>query len=74
MSDAQNTVTETPEVVVPVADAPATEATTTEAAATTEAPAATETPAAPTTTAEATKEITPATDGILGYKGPGLVK
>ena len=72
MSDAQNTVTETPEVVAPV-DAPATEATTTEAVATTEAPAATETPAAPAAT-EAAKEITPATDGILGYKGPGLVK
>lgn len=57
--------TETPAEV-----APATEATEAAAAETTEAAAA----AAEAPKEEAKEEVTPATDGTLGYKGPGLVK
>lgn len=86
MSEVQKPVEETP-VAVPTAEpveAPAaTEAAATEAPAA-EAPKETPvengeaTPAAAETT-EATaeqpkEEITPATEGVLGHKGPGLVK
>ncbi|RAO65535.1 uncharacterized protein BHQ10_001547 [Talaromyces amestolkiae] len=57
-----------PVAEVPAEAAPATEATEAPAAETTEA-AAVEAPKE-----EAKEEVTPATDGTLGYKGPGLVK
>lgn len=86
MSEVQNTVeetpvavaaTEAPVVVVPEAAAAAAPQET--AAETTDAAAPTTTAEAPTEAAteqpkEEAKEITPATDGVLGHKGPGLVK
>jgi hypothetical protein len=78
MSDVQKTVEETPAVVsatepvvTPAVVAPATDAT--------EVVDATETTATPavenTEVAEPVKEeIKPASEGILGYKAPGLVK
>jgi hypothetical protein len=77
MSDVQKTVEETPAVVpateavvaTPVVDA--TEAKETEVAETTETTPAVE----DTEAAEPVKEeIKPASEGILGYKAPGLVK
>lgn len=74
--------TEAPVVVVPeaaAAAAPAETAPQETAAETTDAAAPTTTAEAPTEAAteqpkEEAKEITPATDGVLGHKGPGLVK
>ncbi|KUL91492.1 hypothetical protein ZTR_01609 [Talaromyces verruculosus] len=62
-----------PAVTEPAAEAPAEAAPATEA---TEAPAAeaTEAAAVEAPKEEAKEEVTPATDGTLGYKGPGLVK
>lgn len=78
MSDVQKPVEETPAVV------PATETTvetpavepTVEAPKETEAAETTATPAVENTeAAEPVKEeVKPATDGVLGYKAPGLVK
>jgi hypothetical protein len=60
-----------PAVTEPAAEAPAEAA----AEATEAAPAAETTEAAAVEAAEEAKEeVTPATDGTLGYKGPGLVK
>jgi hypothetical protein len=86
MSDTQKPVEETP-VAAPVTDAPAaTETPATEAPK--ETPAAAESSeAAPATeetkkeeeqpkeeAKEEPKEVTPASEGVLGYKAPGLVK
>ncbi|KAL2853753.1 Pleckstrin homology domain-containing protein [Aspergillus pseudoustus] len=90
MSETQKPVEETPVVApaaaietpaAPAAEAAATETPAAEAPAA-EAPkeAAAETPAAATeetkadTPAEEAKEVTPASEGTLGYKAPGLVK
>jgi hypothetical protein len=85
MSEVQKPVEETPvapevsvtEPVVPATEA-AGEAPKETPAETTEAPAAETTEAAPEATTEPAKEeakeVTPATDGVLGHKGPGLVK
>lgn len=61
---------ETPAVVEPVVDAPAAEMAAPEVA--TEAPAAEAAAAAEETPAAA--EATPVEEGVLGYKGPGLLK
>lgn len=69
MSEVQKTVEETP-AVAPTEATPVTGL---------EVPAATESAEAPAEApkeeaAKEPKEVTPATDGVLGYKGPGLVK
>jgi hypothetical protein len=61
---------EIPAVAEPVVEAPAAETTAPEAA--TDAPAVEAAPAAEETPAAA--EATPVEEGVLGYKGPGLLK
>ena len=48
--------------------------TTTDSAATEATPIATETPAETTEAAPVKEEVKPVEEGILGYKGPGLLK
>ncbi|KAJ5942355.1 hypothetical protein N7516_002523 [Penicillium verrucosum] len=79
MSEVQKTVEETPAVVPAVETAvetPATEAAVETPKETTEAAEPTATPAVESTeAAEPVKEeVKPATEGVLGYKAPGLVK
>ncbi|KMU78920.1 hypothetical protein CISG_07437 [Coccidioides immitis RMSCC 3703] len=71
MSEAQKPVEETP-VAPPAAEtaAPTTEAQPPAAEAPKDAPAESEEPAKE----EQKAEVTPATDGVLGHKAPGLVK
>lgn len=82
MSEAQKPVEEVPAAVpatapaaeptpAPEAPAPAVESTPADAPAT---EATKETPAAEEPAKEEVKEVTPATDGVLGYKAPGLVR
>lgn len=77
MADLPRTAEETP-IASTTSTAPAVEQSTTAAE---DAPAAAVTPTtAPETTDEATKkdevagEVIPATEGVLGYKAPGLLK
>ncbi|KAJ9228881.1 hypothetical protein DTO169E5_9035 [Paecilomyces variotii] len=82
MSDTQKPVEETPAAAPATetpAEAPATETPAAEAPQETPAEATEAAPAAESTEEapkeeEAKKEVTPATDGVLGYKAPGLVK
>ncbi|CDM36751.1 hypothetical protein DTO013E5_2873 [Penicillium roqueforti] len=76
MSEVQKTVEETPVVptVEPAVETPATEAAVEAPKETTEEPTAT--PAIESTEASepAKEEVKPASEGVLGHKGPGLVK
>ncbi|KAJ5779425.1 hypothetical protein N7457_007145 [Penicillium paradoxum] len=73
MADVQKTVEETP--VVPAAETAVETAPEATAEAPTEAAETTATPAVENEAAEPAKEeVKPATEGVLGYKGPGLVK
>lgn len=69
------TTTEVP-VVEPIAETKIEEPVVPAVEPTTETPAVVEEPASEATTdaAPAAKEVTPVEEGVLGYKGPGLLK
>ncbi|KKK27230.1 hypothetical protein ARAM_006959 [Aspergillus rambellii] len=76
MSDTQKPVEETPAAEAPAAETPAAEAVPQETPAETTdaAPAAAEESKADAPAEEAKEEVVPASEGVLGYKAPGLVK